>query len=157
MKKTIIIYISLTVCVFALPSCSKKKGCTDPISIKYDKDAEEDDGTCVYAGTGGNTTIVALPQHHGTAIIGKIGYVDSAFVKFNTQESPGNNAAAYDLVIAGEEGENHVHIEGMKPGKYYIMMTGFDSTITQRVAGGIPYTLTQESGEVDVVVPVTED
>ena len=137
-------------------SCKKKKGCKDPISIKYDSDAEEDDGSCEYGGTGGNTTIVVKPQHHGVAIISKVGYVDSAFVKFNATNSPGTSASSYDLVIAGEEGEDHVHIPNLRPGKYYIMMTGFDSTIVQRVSGGIPYTLTQTSGEVDLAVPVTE-
>jgi hypothetical protein len=157
MKKTRIIYIALTVCVFALPSCSKKKGCTDPISIKYDKDAEEDDGTCVYAGTGGNTTLVAKPQHHGEEILNRPSYPDTAYLKFNTQESPGTNAAAYDLVVAGEHmGEDHVEIENLKPGKYYIFMTGFDTTINERVFGGIPYILTQESGEVILEVPVVE-
>lgn len=144
--------------VSILPACKKdvKKGCKDPNSISYDPEAEEDDGSCKYAGTGGNTTIIAKPEHHGVPIISKIGYVDSAFVKFNTQNFPGTSASSYDLVIAGEEGENHVHIPNLKPGKYYILMTGFDSTIVQRVSGGIPYILTQTSGEVVVTVPVTE-
>lgn len=136
-------------------SCKKKEGCTDPISFNYDADAEKDDGSCEYAGTGGNTTIVAKPRHHGTPIVGQAGYVDSAFVKFNTQENPGS-LAAYDLVIAGDPGEDHVHIPNLKRGKYYILMTGFDSTVNERVVGGIPYTLSQASGEVELVIPVTE-
>ena len=156
MKKLILLILTLSVCIFVIPSCKKKKGCTDPISIKYDSDAEEDDGTCEYAGTGGNTTIVALPKHHGAAITSSSTYLDSAYIKFNTLESPGSDPSSYDLVLAGEEGEDHVHLPGMKPGKYYIRMTGFDTSISERVVGGIPYTLTQSSGEVDVNVPVTE-
>jgi len=128
----------------------------DPISLKYDASAEEDDGSCTYGGTGGNTTIVAKPQHHTVPIISKVGYPDSAFVKFNAENSPGSSASAYDLILAGEVGEDHVHIEGLKPGKYYIFMTGYDSTINQRVTGGIPYILTQSAGEVDLAVPVSE-
>ncbi len=135
----------------------------DPISLNYNADAEEDDGSCTYAGTGGNTTIVAYPQHHGMPIVSDTVHIDSAFVKFNAQNSPGSSASAYDLVIAGEQNENHVHIPGLKPGKYYIMMTGFDTTGQHdggtpigRVTGGIPYTLTLTAGEVELLVPVTE-
>ncbi|MEP7263797.1 MAG: hypothetical protein ABI772_04840 [Bacteroidota bacterium] len=154
--KKIIFAFSLASSILMVSSC-KKKGCTDPISINYDNDAKDDDGSCEYAGTGGSTTIVAMPQHHGVPIVSKISYPDTAYVKFNAEGSPGINASAYDLILPGEEGEDHVHIEGLKPGKYFILMTGYDSTINQRVIGGIPYTLTQTSGEVDLPIPVTED
>ncbi len=121
-------------------------------SCKPDKDDPE-----LVSGTGGQLTLVAKPQHHGSAILNKANYPDSAFIKFNTQNFPGTDPAGYDLILAGETaGEDHVHIENLKPGKMYIYMAGWDSTINARVTGGIPVNTTQTSGELVVVVPVTE-
>jgi hypothetical protein len=117
---------------------------------------KDDDQPELISGLGGNLTIVAKPQHHGVPILNKTVYADSAFVKFNTQDYPGDNPALYDAIFVGDAGEDHVHVENIKPGKMYIFMTGFDSTIVQRVRGGIPVNTTQSSGELIVTVPVTE-
>lgn len=156
MKKVITIVFAIVIVTVLIPGCKKKKGCTDPISIRYDADADEDDGSCSYAGLGGNTTIVAYAKHHGNIILNKAGYPDSAFVKFNTQNSPGISASDFDAIFVGETGEDHVHMAGLKTGKYFIMMTGLDTTINKRVSAGIPFILTQSSGEVDLDVPVSE-
>lgn len=112
---------------------------------------------CDEAGTGGSITIVAFPQHHEKPIISQPNYLDSAFVKFNTQIFPGTTPSDYDLVLAGEEGEDHVHIENLKCGDYYIYMTGWDTSINQRVTGGIPYNIPEDApSEIDLDVLVTE-
>jgi len=154
MKRPVLFFLVLSLACVSI-QC-KKKGCTDPISINYDENAKDDDGSCKYGGTGGSLTIVAKPEHHFDPIVGPVGYPDSAFIKFNAKDSPGSNPANYDLIVAGEEGEDHVNIHGMKPGKYYIFMAGYDSSRAERVTGGYPATITQESGEVEVVVPVSE-
>lgn len=113
------------------------------------------------AGTGGQVTIAAFPKHHDSIIVSesKPGYRDSAFVKFSP---PANfvttaNPADYDLVIVGDSGEDHVHIPNLKCGDYFIFMTGWDIRINERVKGGIPFSFSQTSGEIDQDVPVTED
>lgn len=157
MKRNLFIGITAAMSLYFTPGCKSTKGCMDPISIDYNADADKDDGSCRYAGTGGNTTIVALPRHHSKPIINSAAYPDTAYVKFNAVESPGDNPSAYDMIVVGDSGEDHVHLEGLKAGKYFIYMTGYDSAVvTHRVKGGIPYTLMQTSGEVDLVIPVTE-
>jgi hypothetical protein len=108
------------------------------------------------ASTGGNVTIIAYLKHHTMPIISHASYPDTVMVKFNTQEFPGTNPASYDLVIDGEAGEDHVHIPGVTCGDYYLYAAGFDTTINERVSGGIPFTTSASSGEVTVTVPVTE-
>jgi hypothetical protein len=120
-------------------------------ACKKDKPVET---SCV-AGTGGGLTLVAYPEHHGKAIVNISGYPDTVYLKFNTQDFPGS-LKNFDRVYVGEEGEDHVHISGLKCGNYYIYATGFDTTINQRVAGGIPFSTSQTSGEVSLKIPVTE-
>ncbi|MEP7171730.1 MAG: hypothetical protein ABI855_20320 [Bacteroidota bacterium] len=151
-----ILFTSLLL-VFFITGCSKKKGCTNSLAANYDNSAEEDDGTCQLAGSGGATTIVAHLQHHGKPILNRANYRDTAYVKFNATELPGTSPWLFDLTFVGDDvGEDHVHLDGLKAGKYYIYMVGFDTTISQRVTGGMPYTLTQTAGEVNVNFAVTE-
>ena len=143
--------------VISISSC-KEKGCTDPNSISYESDAEEDNGSCEYGGLGGSVELVAKPEHHGDPILSgdSAGYNDSLFIKFNAIESPGSNPSNYDLVVVGDSGEDHVHLDGLKRGLYYIYMTGWDIVGNERVFGGIPIKIEQTSGEFVIKVPVSE-
>jgi hypothetical protein len=156
MRRILFECMSLAILVGIMSSCTKKKGCRDPLSVNYDVTAEKDDGSCEYAGLGGNTTLVLFPKHHNNSVPNTTSYPDTAFLKFNATQSPGTNAGAYDKIFVGEAGEDHIHCVGLKPGRYYIMVAGFDTTISKRVTGGMPYTLTQSAGEVDLDVAVVE-
>jgi len=115
----------------------------------------EEDDKCT-AGTGGNLTLVVRPQHHGTTIPNQDAYRDTIMIKFNTQEFPGANPSSYDLVVVGDSGEDHVHVEGLTCGDYYIYAVGLDTAIMAQVFGGMPYSTDQTSGELNVNVPVKE-
>jgi len=119
--------------------------------------SQEKEDICV-AGSGGEVNLALFPQHHGEAIPGIVGYVDSAFIKFNTRDFPGDDPSKYDLVLTGDVGSDSVLVQGLKCGDYFLFMTGFDTSIAERVKGGIPYTIQEgASGIKNVVVPVTED
>lgn len=123
--------------VIYLSSCKKKDECK--------------------AGTGGSVTLKLNPQHHGVAVGGRTDYPDSAFLKFDAADFPGTNSSNYDIVAAGNGGDNYVKVSGLKCGQYFIYMTGFDTSSWHvRVVGGIPYNFSQTTGEVIVTVPVTE-
>ena len=132
MKKYFFLISILTV-IFASSSCRK-------------------DGTAVCkAGQGGNTTLLVFPQHHGRAITGA-----TAYIAYGTLTSPGS-LSSYNLTVAGEPEEEHIHVENMNCGDYFIFCQGYDSTISQVVRGGIPLTVSPlQTGEIDVIVPVTE-
>ncbi len=114
------------------------------------------DETNCTAGLGGNLTVAAQLKHHTLVIENHAGYPDTVFVKFNTQDLPGTSPADYDTFFVGEAGEDHVHMAGLKCGDYFLYAAGFDSTINERVTGGIPFSTAQEDGEVSQVIPVTE-
>ncbi len=80
---------------------------------------DDKEDPCV-SGKGGAVDLMLFPQHHGEAIPGIPNYVDSAFIKFNTREFPGDNASKYDLIITGQVGSDSVLVEGLKCGDYFV-------------------------------------
>jgi hypothetical protein len=109
------------------------------------------------AGSGGSVTLILEPEHHGEPIYSQPTYRDSAFIKFDAEEFPGDDPAKYDIIVVGQSGSKQVTVSGLKCGKYYLFMTGFDTSIVERVKGGIPYEFDEEDGVKTVKVPVTED
>lgn len=109
--------------------------------------------SCKKGNTGGNATIAAHIKHHSTPIKGA-----TVYVKFDADELPSNPTSDYDLKIEGEANEDHIHIEDLRYGKYYLYATGYDSSISAPVTGGIPIKIkwSERKDELDIDVPVTE-
>lgn len=114
----------------------------------------KDDEQC-NAGSGGNLTIVARLEHHGMVIPNDSLNPDTVWVKFGVSDWA-NAPAGYDLRVIGEYPEDHVHLEGLKCGKYYLYGSGYDATIQMVVKGGKPFETSQTDGEISTAIPVAE-
>ncbi len=125
-------------------------------ACKDDDDDDNNTPTCV-AGRGGAVIFKLMPEHHGEPIPSTSTYPDSAWIKFNTNEYPGDNPALYDMIVVGDIDSTFVIADSMKCGSYFIYMTGFDASIAERVRGGIPVNVTETSGLKVIKVPITED
>lgn len=105
------------------------------------------------AGGGGNLTLVLSPKHHVRPIPGC-----TIKIKFNATDFPGVDGA-YDLITQAGATETSVTVSGLKCGEYYIFGIGNDTTLSdidKTVKGGIPFSTEQESGTIELDVPVTE-
>jgi hypothetical protein len=114
--------------------------------------------SCAKEGTGGDATLVVFLKHHTHPIINHVGYPDTVFVKFNAKELPGTKPSDFDTYFVGEQGEDHVHCEQLKWGDYYLYGAGFDSSIAQRVTGGMSVKIKRKERkeETDIDLAVTE-
>jgi hypothetical protein len=114
--------------------------------------------SCTKEGLGGDATLVVKPAHHGTPIPSAAAYPDSVFVRYNTSEAGASPTTEYDLLVVGSVGENQIHVEGLKHGEYYVYCTGWDSTINQRVSGGVPVKIkrSERKDAITIDVPVVE-
>lgn len=110
--------------------------------------------SCKKEGTGGQATIATFPKHHDKPIKGA-----TVYLKYGAKELPGKNASDYDLTRVGDANEDHIHIEELKWGDYFLYAVGYDSTSAKVVAGGLPVTIkrNERKGEINVIVPVSED
>lgn len=113
---------------------------------------------CAKEGLDGEATLVVKPAHHGTPIVSTAAYRDSVFIKFGVTEIPANPTTDYDALIVGEVGEDHIHIEHVKWGEYSVYCTGYDTTIGQRVTGGVVTKIKRSDRKEEIVlnVPVVE-
>jgi hypothetical protein len=109
-------------------------------------------------GLGGDSTLVVYLKHHGNIIKNHVGWPDTVFVKYNTNELPGTKPSDFDTYFVGEVGEDHVHIHGLKAGRYYLYGAGIDSAGPYRVVGGLPIKIKYKdrAAEQNIDLSVTE-
>ncbi len=113
---------------------------------------------CKKNGLGGEATIVAFLKHHKVSIKNLVTYPDTVFVKFNATDLPGTTPDKFDTYFIGKAGEDHVHCEGLRAGKYFLYGVGLDSTGPYRVKGGVAVKITwsERKKELDTDLAVFE-
>jgi len=119
-----------------LSSCSKK---------------DSDETLTCTAGDNGSVTIVASPTHHGA-----YAQALNAYIKFNTQDYPGNLPADYDLVAQSNTADNKFYFNNLQCGNYYVYAEAIDTVTHDTLHGGIPIQPTLSSGEFDIILHVSE-
>jgi len=110
--------------------------------------------SCTKPGLGGEASILAYPKHHDDPIPNA-----TIYIKYDAKEFPGTDLSVYDdaAVATADPGKDpHAHFSNLEKGDYYLYGVGFDSSINDIVTGGIPLEITEKSGEIEIVVPVTE-
>lgn len=107
-------------------------------------------------GTGGDNSMMVYLKHHSKLITSIPGHPDTLFIKYNTNELPGEDPSDFDTYYIGDTLTDHFMIDQLNCGDYYLFGAGWDTTISQRVKGGIPVTIDDDAGQVIVNVPVTE-
>jgi hypothetical protein len=119
-------------------------------------DPKDDEPEPCGAGQGGEVTVKAYLKHNGVPISGQAAYMDTAYIMYNATSFPGPNTILYNFLVAGKYQEDFVRIEGLKCGQYYFYVAGYDTTLAQRVTGGMPVNIVQRSGELILDIPVND-
>ena len=102
------------------------------------------------AGKGGSAILNCVPKHHDVSkniVNGKI------YIAYNADNIPSAYDDSASCTFVG--GVPSATFNGLKAGKYYILGTGYDTSINQAVKGGLSYTINQET-TLEITVPVTE-
>ena len=109
--------------------------------------------SCKKNNTGGEAVIVTYPQFNGKNVFGA-----TAYIKFGATSAPSDPVSNYNLKIVGEPKEEHIHIEDMRYGKYYVYTVGYDSLTHQTVRGGMGIEIkwSDRKKEKDLIIPVTQ-
>ncbi|WP_276133965.1 hypothetical protein [Polluticoccus soli] len=133
MKLSLLPLVAITALIFS-SSCDKKDDCV--------------------AGKGGDMSIVVFAVHNGDTLLNYAGHPDTAFVKYNTATSPGTNPSNFDSYVVSEAGEDHIHLEDLKCGDYFVYRTAFDSAANKVYTGSMAVILPENGTEKDIYINV---
>lgn len=118
---------------------------------------EDDNSTpinnCI-GGKGGDITLELKSIHHIREIKGC-----TFFIKFNTQNFPGEDSANYDYISKADDFSSIAFSDSMKCGNYYVFATGIDSLLSppnNLVKGGLPININQIQDTAKFNIYVTE-
>lgn len=106
--------------------------------------------SCHKEGLGGNGSITGTAAHHGKPIPNCVMYL-----KFNTQDFPGERPSDYDANVTADANGVFTFPKVYK-GDYYLYGIGFDNSLGQVVRGGVPVKVKRNKVTTQDV-PVTED
>jgi hypothetical protein len=93
--------------------------------------------SCKKNESGGKAEIHARIYHGSAPVVG----TTTLYVKFDAKSQPSDPVSAYDLKLTGDPDDNHVHVEGLRPGDYYLYAVAYDSTAMMQVKGGAAATI----------------
>lgn len=69
---------------------------------------------------------------HGTTQVRN----STLYVKFGATSAPADPTGNYDLKLSGTQDDNHVHVEDLRRGDYFLYAVGVDTLLNQPVSGG---------------------
>jgi hypothetical protein len=118
-----------------------------------EKDDDKPSTVCL-AGPGGDIKMAVFAVHNGDTLMNDEDHPDTAFVKYSATSFPGVNRNSYDTYFVGEGGEDHIHIKGLKCGKYVIYRTAYSAADSTRYQGFLSIDITKTSGEIDTAIVV---
>jgi hypothetical protein len=117
------------------------------------------ENNCI-AGGGGNFTVVGFFNRDGREVVNHEWHLDTVWVKYNALQAPDKYSPRYDTMIVGEEGEDHIHIKGLKCGDYFFYAAGLDTTLDTimypHVTGSFAFTVEGTAGEAEIIIPVSQ-
>jgi hypothetical protein len=106
--------------------------------------------SCHKEGLGGNGSITGTVAHHGKPIPNC-----AVYLKFNTQDFPGDNLSLYDASVTADS-DGQFTFPKLYKGEYYLYGIGMDTGINQVVRGGVPVKVKRNKVTIQDVA-VTED